>query len=163
MKNILVLLFLCFPFLCLAQPGQYVQFTSVISLEDSVRLEYEWWELDPVIRVQIVFDNQDVCVDSFLVTTGSSFCIVNNLESGWYEYYLYLEDGDQHIDSTEVGKIFVSGVALSISEVRQESFAGNLRVFDILGREVDVGMLQTGVCYILRFASGSVKKIVFVE
>ena len=163
MKKLCVLFFLFLSLFTFSQTGQYIAFTSVEAHSDSVVLEYEWWELDPMIHSKIIFDYEEFCLDTFNITTGESSCLIHGLESGWYDYYWYLEDGDQHIDRTRLGSIFVPGTTLSISELVALVEEGSLRIFDLYGREIDVGLVSCNTIYILVYTSGKKEKIVFVE
>lgn len=160
-RFVLCFIILSFPLFAFSQTGQFTSFVSIESEGDSIIFEYQWWELDPIINSKILLNSQEYCEAVHVVTTGSHVCIVDNLESGWYEYYLYLEDGDQLIDSTDVGFVFVSGRTSSVSEVSSEISRGNFCVYDMLGKQVGVWSIRTGVLYIVQWPNGKIEKVCF--
>lgn len=169
MKKFLLYLFLSSPVLLFAQTGQYTAFTDVHQSHDTLFFEYEWFDLDPIIHLEVflAFEEGDfasVCFQEQHVSSGVSNCLVSNLSMGWYEYYLSLEDGDQLVDSTSVGSFFLEpNVNLSMREIATLSQQEKIRVFDLLGRECDVESLLCATVYVLAFDSGKTTKIVFLE
>lgn len=169
MKKNLLSLFLLLSVCGFSQTGQYVAFTNISQSSDTLFLVYEWFDLDPIISVEIFlsFEGDDftsVCLEEHSTSDGTGECVVSVLFPGWYQYYLTLEDGDQHFDSTSVGNVLVeSSVNLSISEMSQFVENDDFRIFDLLGRVCKPEEIVYGEVYVLVFYSGRIQKIVFVE
>lgn len=157
---------LCVVFLCClscvcAQTGQFTSFIFVEAQDDFIVFEYEWWELDPVVNSKIVLDSQDYCQALHTVTTGSDICIVGGLQSGWYQYYLHVEDGDQLVDSTSMGSVFVFGRTLSVYEIQEYIHTGEVVLCDMLGRIVSLDCIILRQVYVVRWKDGRIEKVYF--
>lgn len=143
------------------QTGQFTSFVFVEAQDDSIVFEYEWWELDPIINSKIVLESQDYCQAVHIVTSGSHTCVVGGLQGGWYQYYLYVEDGDQLVDSTSMGFVFVFGRTLSVSEIQGYVQTGEVVLCDVLGRIISVDCITLRQVYVVRWKNGKIEKMCF--